>query len=226
MESEVDELDVLRSIYFIEAHSINQKFILSLSNNLNIKAFDIELLKEKKFNLKNKNDFILKVYKFKYLINRNEYEISVHFKDEENGNELEGKITSKNMDSFKTDNYFLYDFLPLDKNNNNYLSLNLNEFPLNHQEQFQIFLDILKEENKKEEKSKEIIDLLKSIFQFFIKNESKYDFYFFLLVFIECFNTELINDFILSFLPEKINGLGKFNKEKIEEIREIINSVT
>ena len=65
--------------------------------------------------------------------------------------------------------------MPLDKSNNSCIE---KDFPLSHQEQFQIYLDIFKEKND-ELKLDKNIDLIRSTFQFFMNRESKFEFYFF-----------------------------------------------
>ena len=217
----------LISIYFIEVHDENKIFQLSLSNNSETKNSEIELLKEHKFTYKNKLNYTAKVYRFNISNIKNEFEISVIFKEEpDNKNEYKREITNKDMGECKRSHIFLYDFTPLDKNQNNFFVLNSNDYPLNHEEQFQIYLNSLKEKNILKENSKENIDLIQSTSYLFKDKNAKYDFKFFMLVFFQSFNTELIKEHLLSFQTHKLISLGEFNDKELQSYIEIINKIT
>ena len=213
-------------IYFIEVHDEIKNFQLSLSNNSEIKTSDIELLKEHKFSYQEKFNYIAKVYRFNISNYKNEFEISVKFIEEaENKNEYIRKITNKDMGESKRSHIFLYDFTALDKNHNNFFALNSNDIPLNHGEQFQLYLNSLKEKITLTTNSKENMDLIQSISHFF-NEKDKYDFKFYISVFIQSINTELINKHLISFSPKNLTCLGEFNNEELQSYKEIINKIT
>ena len=209
------------SIYLIVAHDVTKNFQLSLSNNTGLTTSEIEIIIEQKFLCEKQFNFISKVYKFNVYNFKNEFEIFVKFKEEGNDKkEYIGKITDKDIGKIEGSHFFLYDFTPIDNNQNSIFSLK--EFPLSHCEQFELYFDSLKQIGIEKNSN---LELIQSITLFFSDEKAKYDFKFYLLVFIHCYNTKLINNHLLSFDSKKLVGLGEFNEEELQSYKETINVI-
>ena len=216
-----DKPENYTAIYFIIAHDVTKNFQLSLSNNSGLTTSEIEILIEQKFLCEKQFNFIRKVYKFNVHNINSEFEISIKFNEEGNDKkEYIGKITDKDIGKIEGSRFFLYDFTPIDNNQSSIFSLK--EFPLSHCEQFELYLDSLKQIGIDNNSN---LELIQSISRFFSDEKAKYDFKFYLLVFIHCYNTKLINNHLLSFDSKKLVGLGEFNEEELQSYKETINII-
>ena len=65
-------------------------------------------------------------------------------------------------------------------------------------------------------------DLIFSTQRLFNQANKKYNFYFYMLTFIECFKTKYIQKHLILFNPEKIEAWDKFPEQKIKKLNNIL----
>ena len=97
--------------------------------------------------------------------------------------------------------------------------------PMKYEKQFEIYTDILRNKYKIKQIDKENIDFITISQSLVIGKKNTFDFAFYLLIFLECFSTKLIRNHLVLFKPEKIKGIGEFNKTKLKQISNILNSI-
>ena len=97
---------------------------------------------------------------------------------------------------------------------------------LDYRKQFEIYIDILRNKFSKEQNSPENEDLILSTQSLLTGKDKKYNFLFYLLILLECFSTKYIYRHLLIFKPEKIIELGEVEKEKLEQIKNKLNTLT
>ena len=199
-------------IYFNIVYDKNKNFITSLPQAY--KGCDtLEMIKEKEIN-KHSGILINKVFRFKILPdwlekedNQSEYKIDVFIEDE---NQTKYKYTIQ----FKDNNRDFYEY--------NFKIEDIDVLPLNYDEQFELYADILRNIYKKRQKTKENDDFI--ISTHLLLNEN-YEFFFYILIFRECFSTNLCQKHLLLFNPERITGFGKISDKKLKQITNIINTI-
>ena len=219
-------------IYFIETHEESRNFNLSFSEGFKDKEQPkIEFINRKLSNDKNNLSFISGVYRFKMTNIKKNFEIVVVLK-ENNGNQFEQKI-NKNMIKGNNLHFFLYNFHFHFYTNKKKVKEKLPSpseyFNLTNEFQYQLYLESIKTKLKDSEQSKAINDLLICTQTLFVGEKAKYDFLFYISMFIECWKTNLIKRHLFCFRVERITGLGLLNKENNERIykaKEIINLLT
>ena len=158
------------------------------------------------------------VYRFKIIpeaLKKDEdqiYQLLI-FAEDESGKNYQNiiKITEEKKDIFVYD--FVYDFHMTE----------LNIHFLSHEKQFEIYSETLKRRLLKKYNSKENESLILSTFKLLDEAEKKYNFSFYLLIFLECFKTKYIQQLLLKFKPENIRGLGTFSEYKIKLYKNILN---
>ena len=224
-ENEKGNLNNPIFIYFIEVHDKSRSFEYNLKNNSGIKSPYSEILEGKDFRYKaTEFNYIYKVYRINYFLEKEKFEISIQFKEEdEKGNIYESKITNENKLK-STSHIFLYNFEPIDQNRNTYFSKNSsNEYPLSYYAQFKIYLNIIKEKYK-DKKSQEYQDCINYILN--TLKSIKYDFILYISVFAECFDSKNINLLLKLFDTDKeLIKLGEFNNESLAYYKEVINKI-
>ena len=95
--------------------------------------------------------------------------------------------------------------------------------PLELDEQFQIYLDILRNKYKKNQKTKENEDFIFSSLLLLRDEDNKYDLLFYLSIFLNCFATDFVQNNLLAFDPKKIKGIGEIPERRLKPIKNIIN---
>ena len=201
-------------IYFIDTHEKTKKFKIFLPDGYD--GADSLTLIEGKETKNVLNELISEVYRFKIIpgsLKKDEeqkYQILV-FAEGENGEKRQYKIEFKD----ETKNFYEYDFSIEE----------IDLHTLSHEEQFEIYVEILKKTYKKDMNTKEKENLVLSTHEFFNEKGKKYNFFFYLLIFIECFKTKVIQQHLLQFTPEKIEGLGKFPEASLKKINNILQII-
>ena len=158
---------------------------------------------------------ITKVYRFKLLPNLIEfdgndiYKIDISIEDDENQAKYIYSIRLKNKDK----DFYEYNFKIEE----------LDILPLSYDEQFDIYIDILRKIYKKIQKTKENEDLIFSTQLLLKEKDSKYDFLFYLKIFLECFSINLLQDHLLLFDPNRIKGIGELSEKKFRPLSNVIN---
>ena len=201
-------------VYFIFTHEENKKYKIYIQRNYEeanslekIKQFEItkELIKLSSdvFRFKISPETLLKKIDDKYHIL-----IFVEF-DNNKINQYDIKFSDINKD------FFIYDFNVEEKNCQ----------PLSHEEQFEIYIDILRKVFRKIDTSQENEDFILSTLGL-LNEQKKFSFYFYLLIFRECYRTKCVQELLLKFKPENINGLGYFGERKFKGMKIILNIIS
>jgi len=203
-------------VYFNYKQEKNQKYKIYLSSNYNT-SDNLELIEEK--DLENNTliePSIVKVYRFKIdpdslkKNKNNEFEIDVIL-EEDNGAKHNYTIR------FKDINKDFYEYkLRME---------GIDILPLEYDEQFQIYLDIIRNKYKKNQKTKENDDFIYSSLLLLKDEDNKYDLLFYLSIFLNCFATDFVQNNLLAFDPKKIKGLGEIPERRLKPIKNIINQM-
>ena len=213
-EQKEEEKTDCNFVYFIDTHEKTKKFKIYLSEDYK-EAQTLENIKEDEIK-KDPMDLAYEVYRFKIIpgtLNKNEddkYHILV-FGDEEEGKNHQYSINF--MDDTK--DFYEYDF-------------NIEEIdyqPLSHEEQFEIYVEILRKTFKKQMNTPENENFILSTHRLLDEEGKKYNLFFYLLIFLECYRTKCVQQHLLKFKPEKIEGLGVFPEKKLNQIKKILNLV-
>jgi len=210
-ESSNDE-NKFKYIYFIITYNKSKKLIVNLSPEY--KEFDsLEKLDNKSF--QEEKDFLYSdVYRFKiieeaiYLLeDQKEFPIPINVENENKKYQYIIKLKDLKRD--------FYEY--------NFEIEELDVLPLNYQNQFEIYLDILRNKFQKEQNTSENEDFILSTQLLLAGEDKNYNFLFYLSILIECFNTQLIKKHLLTFKTEKIIELGEVNNKKLNQIKNILN---
>ena len=202
-------------IYFIDTHEKTKKFKICLSDEYK-DVGSLEKIKDLEIK-KDPIEFASEVYRFKIVpdsLNKQDdknYQILV-IAEEEDGNKHQYSI--KFMD--ETKDFYQYDF-------------NIEELdykPLSHEEQFEIYVEILRKTYYKKQNTPENDYLIHSTHHLLDEEGKKYNFFFYLLIFLECYRTKSIQQHLLKFKPEKIEGLGTFPESKMKLIKNILKALS
>ena len=200
-------------IYFINTHEKNKTFHISISKDYKEKE-PLEKIKQyerKKELIELSSD----VYRFKIIkgaIPKKEDEEKYHIlilakSDGDKVYQYEIKFADDLKD------FFVYDFNLED----------INYQPLSLEEQFEIYIDILRKVYKKLDDSEENENFIFSNLELLKEEGKKFSFYFYLLLFIEGRRTKYIHEILLKFNPENINEIGIFKEDKIKVIKSRLN---
>ena len=201
-------------IYFIDTHEKTKKFKIYLPEEYEGKD-SLEKIKEKEIK-KDTNDLSSLVYRFKIIpgsLKKEEgenYELLISADDEEGKKQ---QYSIKFNDEEKERDFYEYDFNIEEIDNH----------PLTHEEQFEIYVEILRKTYNKKVNSPENDDLIISTHRLLDEEGKKYNFFFYLLIFLECYRTKYIQQHLLKFKPEKIEGLGTFPEAKLKQLKTILN---
>ena len=210
-EKNKKEKDSKKSIYFIGNHDENipSDFELVKSEL----ASELEKLSEGIFPVNNIN-YKYSIYRFKILNFKpeNKKHSKIKLKYKINNKSYESKIDIKD---FNLDfDIFLYD-IKFKPDPPNYYKFSDNDA-------FRIYIKYLREK-KLLQKDKENINLILSTINFII-SKKKYEFSFYIEIFMECFHTPVSVKLITEFDPNKIIGPGEIKKEAIEKRNNILNA--
>ena len=202
-------------IYFNFKQEKSKQYKIYLSSSYNA-SDTLELIEEK--NLDDTSiigPLIVKVYRFKILPDllqkkneHDEYEIELIF-EEENEHKHHYTIRFKDIDK----DFYEYKL----KIEGIYI------LPLELDEQFDIYSNILIDKYKKNQKTKENEDFISSSLLLLNEEDNKYDLLFYFSIFLNCFATDFVQKHLLSFDPKKIKGVREIPERKLKPIKNIIN---
>ena len=201
-------------VYFNFKHEKNKQYKFGLSSYYN-SSDTLELIEEKDLDYYLIKPSVVKVYRFKIIPDllekkneKNEFEIDIIL-EEENKTKYHYNIKFKDNDK----DFYEYKFKIEE----------LDILPLEPVEQFWIYSDILKGKYLKNMKTKENKDFILSSLLFLKDKDNKYDFLFYLSIFLNCFSTDLTQNILLAFDPKKIKGIGEIPERRLKPIKNIIN---
>ena len=214
-QSEEQDTKIYNYIYFNFKQDKSKQYKIYLSSNYNA-SDTLELIEEKDLDEEFIETLIVKVYRFKILPD-------LLKKEKENGKdkfEIELIFEEENEDK----HHYIIRFKDIDRDfyEYNLEIVGINILPLELDEQFDIYLEILKKNNKNQE-SKEYEDLIFSSLLFLNEKDNKYDLLFYLSIFLNCFSSYFIQNHLLAFDPKKIKGLGEISERRLKPIKDSIN---
>ena len=216
-QSENQDVKKYNYIYFNFKQEKKKKYKIYLSSNYNA-SDTLELIEEKDLEDTFIEPLIVKVYRFKILPdllkNKNEqgeFEIELIF-EEENEDKHHYTIRFKDLDR----DFYEYK-LKME---------GIDILPLELDEQFGIYSDILKNKYKKNQKTKENEDFISSSLLVLKEEDNKYDLLLYFSIFLNCFSTDFLQNHLLAFDPKKIKGVGDIPERRLKPIKNIINKFT
>ena len=212
--SEVDDKKEYHFIYFIESHDESKQIKISFPDYKDANTLEFLI---KKDSSKLKKSLISNLYRFK-LFPEN---CDISKKDDQ----IAILIEEKKQDETLNQSKFIIKVNDINKDFYEYnLNMeNINPFRLSYDQQFEIYIEYLRKVMKKLQNTKENDELIIST-QLLLKE--KYDFLFYLLIFLECFLSKLSCNHLLSFDPEKIRGIGHISEQKLKQVKNILNMIS
>ena len=196
--------------YFIQSHHFTHKNKVYLSSNYP-EANSLECINEQSLK-KDSATYNILLYRFKSSSFTEENKEVLKIISEDNNNE---KNEFEISIIYPEKNTFLFDF------NSN---LNIFESKLSLNEEFDIYITYLKEKFKINKDSVEYKDFLYSLINYLNKNDlsEKIDFSFYIILFLQCLNTEYFLKILELFNSEKIKDQIDLTQNKIDEFKNII----
>ena len=207
-------------VYFIESHEKDKTTNLSISKrHPGIQDLVIE------YTTISNNGYFITIYSFKIFSeiicknnkNPQKLEFSITLID---GNKDKFKKYNSNLVMYKDNFFFDFKFPNSGLFNNITPPKSLNQTLT---EQFNFFLNYLKDSLKCTKESDEINDLVFSIQKYISDKDLKFDFALYLTIFAECHTKEAIQKQLDLFKIEKIREKGELSDEKIKEINNLFN---
>ena len=202
-------------VYFIiENHEVSEEVTIDFSDKYNEANGLIEVL-QNEYNLNENLKYKYSIYRFNFNPpkgNQKETKKEIKIKlEKKNGNKFDGKITIFNSSG----DIYIYDF-KFDKMKNLTNEIKPpNFYKFSHLEQFNFYLDYIKNNLKiKKNNSQEKFDLFSSTQNFFNGNEKKFQFSFYLTVLLESFKSKYFKTHLDTFKLNKIQEKGIIPKSK------------
>ena len=213
-EKEKKENGDYKFVYFIDTHEKTKKFKIYLSDEYEGKN-TLEVITEKEIK-KELNELSSEVYRFKIIPDSlkkdEEQNYQILILGEEDGKNYQYRIKFNDA----TKDIYEYDF-----------NIEQIDFqPLSHEEQFEIYVEIVRKIYKKKMDTPENENLIISTHKLFDGKEKKCNFFFYILIFLECYRSNQIQQHLLKFKPEKIEGLGNFPEKKLNSIKAILKMLS
>ena len=204
-------------VYFIESHDKSKTLEVYLSPNYK-DSNTLELMDEKDSS-QIRNSLISRVFRFKIFPddiikeqNKAPYSFVIIMKDKDKESS-ESEYTIKIRD-IKSD-FYEYN-LKMDK---------VEVISLSYEQQFNIYVDLVRKKLKKVQGTKESDEFIMSTQLLFAGKDKKFDFLFYISMFLECFTTKIVHRHLMSFKPEKIVDLGKADEKRIKQMKNILNVI-
>ena len=206
-------------VHFIENHISNVNFNLYLSGNN--KNFETEVISKKNFKKKNIN-YTSVVYCIKIPIPSPQFETIIQFKEEKDeGNIYEKKLSSSEIKLNNKNQYiFLFDI----KFDNPSTSESSKMITLQKYEEFQIYLEIVREKYNISRESEKNDDFIYNLKEFVMGKDKKFDFLFYISVLSEIYYSSTFFYVTLrSFKYENLIEITNPDEERIKKSKDIIN---
>ena len=210
-----DENIEFHFIYFIESHDKSKTLKIYLSPDYQ-DSDTLEKLEEKELSEENYS-LIYNLYRFKlfpdnYEQDKKEVEIKVIIEEKKMKNVSNiSKYIIKINDIHKD----FYDY--------NFKTEQITPIKLTYEQKFEIFVGYLRKKLKKLQSSKENKEFILSTLS--LLQENKHDFLFYILIFLECFSTQINEKLLLFFHPKKIKEIGKVSEVKFKQMNGVLNNL-
>ena len=213
------------NVYFIENHIQTSPANIGFSKNIS-EVRELEKVEQKLYEY-NQN-FLYTIYRFKINISKIEtnkkgkkkLEVKIKLEEDIKDNQFEGKII---IDKYDKD-IFIYNF----KFEKNTIWTEVIDPPpslhFSNIQQFEIYVDYIRKKLNLKQTANESIDLIYSTQDLLIGGNKKYSFSFFLLIFLECFNTKCVQRLLYCFKPDKIEEIGIIPEKHLKKMKNILNT--
>jgi len=200
-------------IYFNVAYEKSKKYKIYLSEEY--KGFNtLEKIEEKELEELNAS-LILQIYRFKIILeNENDYKKRPEF-----------IVYVEEENSYKNQYIIKINDLKRDFYEYNFKIEKIDILPLKYQQQFLNYSQLLKNKYKIKQGTKENDDFIFSSQSLLLGNDKKYDFFFYLLIFLDGFKSNNVKRHLLLFEPDKISGLGELSETYIKHFKNILNII-
>ena len=206
-------------IYFNEIHDVLKEVKIEISKEY--EGFNtLEILDgENPFKSKYNSTQVLKIGRFKLypeIFEQNQPNKNIIINLEQEGKKEQFTLDLEQIDIHK--DYFEYD-----------LNKKVGQIDLirtSYEEQLDIYYNFILNKLNKKQDSKEIEEFILSTQRLISSPNVKYSFHFFMSIFIKCLNTKILQKNILLFDTEKINEIGIFSEEEINEFRNLLANPT
>jgi hypothetical protein len=213
LDKDKDKNKEFHFIYFIESHDKTKKIKIYLSPEYKDNDTLESILEKDSTEIR--NSLISKIYRFKIFPDncdksKKEQEISVFFEEMKDEEPIKSEYTLKIRDIKK--DYYDYDLY----------DEKINIVRLTYEQKFELYVSYLKSKNIKQG-TKEKDEFILSTQTLLAGQDKRFDFLFYLLIFLECFSTKLVHRHLFSFKPKKIRGLGKVPKVRLGQMTNILN---
>ena len=124
----------------------------------------------------------------------------------------------ENINENKYKHIIKFDDIEKDYYEYNFKIKELDILPLKYETQFELYLQLLRKKYNKVKNSKENDDLILSTQLLIIEPNNKINFLFYIIIFLECYDTKLAHRHLILFNPERFDSIGKISNEKLEQI--------
>lgn len=214
-------------IHFIEAHDIQKNININIIDKNKQFTPEFEPVLRIPFVYKNSSDYISTIYCIKIPFSLKNFEILIELKENNTKNLFEKKISEKDIaDQGNTHYIFLYDFEFKNKKgsffNNPFLSSS-NEFSLPLDEQFQIYLKLVRGRYQIDRDSSENEEFLDSIKGITLGKDKKIDFFFFISILHESYYSKNLLPCLMSFKYNKLIRKDNVSIEKLNIIKDMVD---
>ena len=203
-------------IYFNEIHDVIKEIKIEISQEYSgfntLEIFD----RKNPFELSYNSTTSLKIYRFKIypdLFEKNNLETNkIKINIEQQNKKSQFIFNIENIDIHK--DYYEYNF-----------GKGITEIDfvkISYEQQIEIYNNFILNTLNKKQDSKENEEFILSTQKLIIAPDSKYTFYFYMLIFKKCLDTKLLQKHILLFDLEKLNGIGNFPEKELNPIRSLL----
>ena len=210
-----------QNVYFIENHIETAKVKIEFYKNYT-QTSNLKSVKNGVYDVGGDNKYLFYIYQFELYTEmvqeRGYFDIDIKLKDENNKEDFKKKILKNNFNN----DIFIFDF-KFDINK----SWTENKEPpksfhFSHEEQLNIYSEYIQKDLKLKQESRQNEGLVLSALKV-LDNETNFEFTFYILIFMECFKTNLILLYLTSFKPEKNTILSTISEKKLKQIINILN---
>ena len=208
------------NIYFIENHLSTSEAKIQIDEakfTKNLEPMTIGIFEKEQM------EFQYTIFRFLFLNLEKDSkdEVTIYLIDK-NNNKFKMKINIKDYDRDR--DIFIYDFRFNSTHKKGFKRIDPpKSYDLTHQEQFNYYINLLRNTLKIMQNSEENISLILSTQKLLMIKGVKYQFSFYLSIFLQCFACRALGSHLIIFNPDKIESTGEINEEKIKQLNNIIN---
>ena len=207
-------------VHFIESHESNSNFNLYLTGKDN--NFVTEIVYQNKFS-KNNINYTSVVYCIKIPNALSDFETILQLKEENDEENIYEKKLSKAEIKWSNKKQYIFLFDIVFKNPSSTKPSKI--IFLESYEEFEIYLQIIREKYKIYRESKENEDFISNICELVLGRDKKIEFFLYISVLYESiYNSKFFNAFLIAFRNEKLLNNSNHDIHRIKRSKEIINN--